>query len=281
MQHIEEHDQSHERMTAEQELSAVHGFLSCQNDNRCQREFFNSFDWLVEKIIASYTPRMNQDDLDDVRQVILLSLVHSAEQYDPAKAKMKRFSDYARWMAWYALEKWHQKNTNITFSKRTMEELSKLNTYLRTRGNDTPSDERVCKDLRMTQEEYEHLKRAQELITVLSLQDFLSSRERKGDDKPFSHEEQIEPLREIEQRIALNDAFFDALEHARLTESEKEVLKMRYSIDYEQKYTQSQIAEQLNTSQMRISRLLKSALKKIEQYCRNFPNVAGSILEPP
>lgn len=276
---IEEHDQLHERMTAEQELSAVHGFLSCQNDNRCQREFFSSFDWLVEKIIASYTPRMNQDDLDDARQVILLALVQSAEQYDPAKER--RFSEYARLMAWYALEKWHQKNTNITFSKRTMEALSKLNTYLRARGNDTPSDERVCKDLGMTQEEYEHLKRAQELITVFSLQDFLSSRERIGDAQPFSPEEQSEPLREIEQRIAFHDAFFDALEHAHLTESEKKAVKMRYGVEYEQEYSQSQIAEQLNTNQMGISRLLKSALKKIERYCRNFPNVADRILEPP
>lgn len=202
---------------------------------------------LIYSIINEYT---NYIDKEDLYQVGVIGIINAYKNFK--KEKGVKFSSYAYMYILGEVKKYLRENRTIKINKDTSSlciKVKKAKSLLEQKLMRTPSTKELCEFL-----EIDELK----LEMALSIQNNVQSL-----DKPLTNDEGNVDLYEVipnnekldmDELIALKEGF------SKLSDEEKILLKHRYFNDR----TQSEVAELLGISQVKVSRNEKKVLSKLK-----------------
>ena len=219
-----------------------------------------------DKIVAEYKPLVEyiarkmgfrKEDVPDLAQVGSIGLLKSLENFDPEKGIT--FATFASSNIIGEIKHYLRDKSRVVKLPRRIQnqhyKIIQYNKAFTAEHGRIPTIQDVAKGLELTEEAVLECMEVGHSNFVVSLDKPVHS----SDDESFSLLDSLGMDAKDEQtlnRATLKDAL------SNLEEREKKIIQLRY---YEG-YTQSEIAEQLELSQMHISRLLQKAIKKLKKY---------------
>ncbi|MDU2109753.1 MAG: SigB/SigF/SigG family RNA polymerase sigma factor, partial [Peptoniphilus lacydonensis] len=211
--------------------------------------------YIAEILSKKYTGR--GIDYDDIYQVASIGLIYAIERYDPDKGF--EFSSFATPTIIGEIKKYFRDNGWTIRVPRRIQELSKkianATVTLSQKYQKTPTIDEIAEFLNSTPEEIMESMEASKVYTPQSLDVTYEA----GDENEVSLSDLVGADEKYFDKIESNDFFKRAMEN--LDEVEKTILIDRYF----NKKTQVVIAEELNISQMTVSRMEKKVLEKMKK----------------
>lgn len=225
-----------------------------QGDTLAKDEYIKSNLRLVLSIVKRF--RNRGENLDDVFQIGCVGLIKAIDNFD--MEQNVKFSTYAVPMIIGEIKR-HLRDNSVLRISRTLKDLAykamgiKEN-YLFKHGEE-PSIEYIAKELEVDKEEVVFaLDSMQEIISIYD------NAYNDSDNDNFFVIDQIKDENNLEDKCTNNITLQNAIR--RLTPREKLIVEKRFF----QGKTQIEVAEEIGISQAQISRLERSALKRIRKY---------------
>jgi len=195
-----------------------------------------------------------------------MGLIKAAEKFDPDRGY--HFISYAVWWIRQAIIlAISQKASLIRLPlNRTadMQKIEKVHKKLENRLGREPSLNEISEDLDMDDEEINHLRN----IT----QDYISLDSTYGDSEDTTIVSMIVDSRvDAPDKKVLDDSLSEALKSVldTLTESEREIIRMRFGIDGYEPMSLQQIGDKFNLSKERIRQIEKKAIRRLRHPSRS------------
>lgn len=216
---------------------------------------FLAYTPLIRKTVYSFARRAD-DPYDDLYQVASVGLLKAVNSFDEKIGSS--FSSYAAIKMVGEIKHYLRDKNTLIRAPRQIRELSyrihKLTTELKEVFKEPPTDEQIAQALNLSNNqilEALDLERRTTPVSIdqLSFEDNIA-KDIINEDVFLEHKEF---LNEIENGIILKEAMY------RLDDELQEIINMKF---FEQ-YTQAQIAQKLNLTQMAVSRKLKKALNQL------------------
>lgn len=223
-------------------------------DKKAKEEYINSNLRLVLSIVKRF--RNRGENLDDVFQIGCVGLIKAIDNFDISQNV--KFSTYAVPMIIGEIKRYLRDNSTLRIS-RTLKDLAykamtiKEN-YVYQHGEE-PTLEYIAKELDVEKEDI--------VFALDSLQEIISIYDNAyndSDNDNFFVIDQIKDEQNLEEKCTSNIVLQNAIK--RLTDREKVIVEKRFF----QGKTQIEVAEEIGISQAQISRLERSALKRIRKY---------------
>lgn len=225
-----------------------------QGDKEAKDEYINSNLRLVLSIVRRF--RNRGENLDDVFQIGCVGLIKAIDNFDINQNV--KFSTYAVPMIIGEIKRYLRDNSTLRVS-RTLKDLaykamSIKESYVFKNGEE-PSIEYIAKELEVEKEDVVFaLDSMQEIISIYD------SAYNDSESDKFFVIDQIKDESDLEDKCTSNITLENAIK--KLTNREREIVEKRFF----QGKTQIEVAEEIGISQAQISRLERSALKRIRKY---------------
>lgn len=195
-----------------------------------------------------------------------MGLIRAAERFDPDKGF--HFISYAVWWIRQAIILAISQKTSLiriplnrTADLQRIESVSKM---LEHKLGRTPTPSEIAEEIDMDDDEVNYLKSIS--------QDFISLDASTGDsdDTPFMNIVEDKQADSPDKRL-LEDSLHEALEEvlATLTDSEQEIIRMRFGLGDYQPMSLQQIGEKFNLSKERIRQIEKKAIRRLRHPSRS------------
>ncbi|WP_352418598.1 SigB/SigF/SigG family RNA polymerase sigma factor [Proteiniborus sp.] len=225
-------------------------------DNYIREELIKRHLYIAEILSKKYVNR--GIDYDDIYQVACVGLIYAVDRYDISKGY--EFSSFATPTIIGEIKKYFRdKGWAIRVPRRIQELSKKINISKNTLSQTlqrTPTVDELAEYLQCSSEEILEAMEASKVYTPHSLDMAFDS---NGDDKDINLAELIGEDDKYFTTIENNDFLKKNIE--KLNDMEKKILYDRYF----NKKTQFEIANELNISQMTVSRMEKKIIEKFKR----------------
>lgn len=223
-------------------------------DKKAREDLINGNLRLVLSIIKKF--RNRGENIDDIFQIGCVGLIKAIDNFDTNQNV--RFSTYAVPMIIGEIKRYLRDNSVLRIS-RTLKDLaykalSIKENYMYKTGQE-PTIEYIAETLQVNKEEI--------VFALESMQDIMSiydSAYSDSDNDNFCIIDQIKDNKNIDENWSNSLSIKEAIK--KLNDREKLIVEKRF---FEGK-TQTEVAEEIGISQAQISRLERSALKRIRKY---------------
>jgi len=225
-----------------------------QGDKEARNEFINANLRLVLSIVKKFKNR--GENIDDIFQIGCVGLIKAIDNFDITQNV--KFSTYAVPMIIGEIKRYLRDNSILRVT-RTLKDLaykalSIKENYMYKTGEE-PTIEYIAEVLEVEKEEI--------VFALESMQDIVSIYENAYSDSEsdnFCIIDQIKDTKNLEEKWSSNLAIKEGMN--RLNNRERTIIEKRFF----QGKTQTEVAEEIGISQAQISRLERSALKRIRKY---------------
>jgi RNA polymerase sigma-B factor len=232
-----------------------------ERDQRARDELIERFLPLARKLAQRYSG--TREPYDDLVQVASLGLVKAVERFDPGRGFA--FSSFAVPTIMGELKRHFRDTSWALHVDRAAQERSRKITdarrELQVRGGRSPTVTELAEFLQCSEEEVLDGLQVAEAFDTVSLDAPRAS----GDEDA---EKRLDTLGDEDERLGRIDAgatVFAAASH--LPDRDRRILYLRFGEDL----TQAEIAERIGISQMQVSRLLRRAVRRLQELTAETP----------
>ena len=230
-------------------------------DRQARDELIERFLPLARKLAQRYSA--SREPYDDLVQVASLGLVKAVERFDPGRGFA--FSSFAVPTIMGELKRHFRDTSWALHVDRAAQERSRkigdARRHLQARGGRSPTVADLAEFLGCSEEEVLDGLQVAEAYDTISLD---APRASADEDA----ERRLDTLGDDDERIGRIDAgatVFAAAAH--LSERDRRILYLRFGEDL----TQAEIAERIGISQMQVSRLLRRAVRRLQEMTAESP----------
>jgi RNA polymerase primary sigma factor len=196
-----------------------------------------------------------------------MGLIKAAEKFDADRGY--HFISYAVW--------WIRQSIILAISQKTslirlplnrtadMQKIEKVHNRLENKLGREPTPGEIAEELDMDDDEIMHLRNIS--------QDYISLDATYGDSEDTSILSMVKDTRiESPDQKVLDESLHDALNNVlnELTESEREIIKMRFGLDGKKPMSLQQIGEEFRLSKERIRQIEKKAIRRLRHPSRSY-----------